>query len=68
MKSEAQGKKQRFSRYKQSLRSSLLAFWGRQKEQQIYLGSIFKSFIKCVTHTLTLCLLPFHFCTTVTLW
>lgn len=33
MKSEAQGKKQRFSRYKQSLRSSLLAFWGGQKEQ-----------------------------------
>lgn len=39
MKSEAQGAKQRLSRYKQSLRSSLLAFWGRWKEQKLYLGS-----------------------------
>lgn len=29
MKSEAQGKRQRISRYRQSLRSNLLAFWGR---------------------------------------
>lgn len=32
MKSEAQGKRQRFSRYKQSPRSSLLAFWDGWKE------------------------------------
>lgn len=34
MKSEAQGKKQRFSRYKQSLRSSLVAFWVDRKKKK----------------------------------